>query len=119
MTQELWVPGPLPGLNEIVAAAKGFGGRGYGYAKLKREWTDVVALLARRLQPMTAAHLRFTWVEPRRQRNPDNIAAGKKFVIDGLVKAGVLPEDGWRQVLSFSDSWEVGSPGVRVILSAA
>lgn len=119
--QELWIPGPLPGQNEMTAAAKGFAGRGYGYAKMKRNWTDTIALLAKaaKLAPVARARFHFAWFEKTRRRDPDNFVAGKKFVLDGLVLAGVLPGDRWANVESCSDSWAVSAhPGVRVTIES-
>lgn len=104
------MPGPLPGLNDVIAAAKGFGGRGFGYSKMKRKWTDDVALLAKaaKLPKVTSARFHFTWYERTRRRNPDNFCAGgRKMILDGLVKAGVLENDGWGQVHGWSDAWVV------------
>lgn len=118
--QRLWVPGQLPGTNDLVKAAKGFGGRGYGYAKIKRQWSDTVVLLARaaKLRPVQRARFRFTWCEAKRNRDPDNFTAGgRKVILDGLVCAGVLPGDGWAHVEGWQDTWEVGAkPGVLVEL---
>ena len=118
--QILWIPGPLPGQNEMLNAhGFGGGGRGNRYAKVKKKWTDDIALLARvrKLRPLDCCRLRFIWHERHRQRNPDNIAAGKKLVIDGLVKARVLSNDGWYQVAAFSDEWIVSSSaGVLVVI---
>lgn len=115
--QRFWFPGRLPGLNEIIAAAKGAGGRGYLYSKMKAKLTSDVVLLARtqRLRPVPRAYFRFTWYERDRLRNPDNIAGGRKFIFDGLVKAGILANDGWGQVAGWSDRFEVSpDPGVVV-----
>jgi hypothetical protein len=108
----LWVPGPLPGLNELIAAAKGSGGRGAGYARLKRQWTETVWALAKAAcidkpgpfaRPVT---LDFTWIERDKRRDPDNVAAGgRKLILDGLVTAGVLGGDGWRHVQGWTDRW--------------
>jgi hypothetical protein len=131
----LWVPGPLPGLNELIAAAKGSGGRGMGYAKLKRQWTDTVFALARCARihkpgPFErSVLLTFDWVEQDKRRDPDNVAAGgRKLILDGLVKAGVLSGDGWKHVRSWNDRWqtvaEVGGLsrgpgcGVTIVLPA-
>lgn len=120
----LWIPGTFPGLNEIVAAAKGCKGTGRLYSAMKKRETDRVHQLAK------AAHLpalrgpvrfSFVWVEKDRRRDPDNVAAaGRKFILDGLVEAGVLESDGWKHVRSWVDTFAVGSePGVRVELSLA
>ncbi len=117
----LWIPGPLPGLNELLGAAKGSGGHGIGYAKLKRQWTDAIWALskaARLPRFMGPVHLRFEWIEKDRRRDPDNVAAAKKLVCDGLVKAGVLEGDGWRHIDGWSDRWAVDAkrPGVEVAI---
>lgn len=122
MTAELWVPGPLPGLNEIIAAAKGSGGRGAGYARLKRDWTEAVWAYAKsQRMPVFpgAVRLAFRWVERDRRRDPDNVAAGgRKLILDGLVRAGVLRGDGWTGVASWVDRFDVGDPGVSVTIEA-
>jgi len=116
----LWVPGPLPGLNDLIDAAKGSGGRGAAYARLKREWTEAVWARAKeQLVPAFPARvvLEFTWHERDRRRDPDNVAAGgRKLVLDGLVLAGVLRGDGWRYVQSWTDRFDVRPerPGVAV-----
>ena len=120
--QQLWIPGQLPGLNEVVAAAKGFGGRGIGYSNLKDAWTTTVWALAKRerLIPVASAALTFTWFERSRRRDPDNFSAAKKFCLDGLVKAGVLPDDGWDEIVSFTDRWRLApeAPGVMVTIES-
>jgi hypothetical protein len=107
----LWVPGPLPGLNELIDAAKGSGGRGAGYARLKRQWTQIVwahAKLARLPAFPGRVILDFGWYERDRRRDPDNVAAGgRKLILDGLVAAGVLEGDGWRFVQSWTDRFYV------------
>lgn len=125
IVMEFFVHGPLPGMNEILAAAKGCGGRGYNYAKMKQHWTratEVQARIAHRhagglpiADPVT---MRFEWVEPNKRRDPDNFTAAKKFILDGLVASKVLPNDGWTQVQSWTDIWRVARagepPGVHV-----
>jgi hypothetical protein len=115
----LWIPGPLPGLNEVIDAAKGYGGRGYGYSKLKRQWTNTIDLLARaaKVPSFSRVHMAYRWVERNQRRDPSNVACAKKFVEDGLVEADVLANDGWKQIAGFSDEFEVGpEAGVAVSL---
>lgn len=125
MIQRLWIGGQLPGMNEIVEAAKGAGGTGRIYSAMKKQWTDHVWALAKvaRLRPMEVpAVLVFVWRELTRRRDKDNIAAAKKFVVDGLVTAGVLAGDGWKGVAGFVDRFEVvshGHEGVEVMIEAA
>lgn len=102
-----WIPGPLPGLNEIIAAAKGAGGRGLAYSRMKAQWTGTVYYLslAAQIPRLQRVFLRFDWVHLNERHDPDNVEAGQKFVWDGLkgppaqCKAGrsVLANDGWKQ----------------------
>lgn len=123
--QSMWIDEPMPGLNEILAAAKSGHGRGNAYARLKKDWTERVWALAKsaRLKPMvTPVRISFLWVEKDRRRDPDNVAAGgRKLILDGLVKAGVLSDDGSHEIRSWVDTFAVHkeNPGVRVELVSA
>lgn len=124
MTQELWIAGTMPSLNELLAACRSTRGRGSAYATLKREWGTLVWGLAKaaRLRPVASAVLTFEWREASKRRDPDNFSsAGRKLILDGLVKAGVLSGDGWSGVRSFTDYWFVdpNAPGVLVRISDA
>jgi len=87
------------------------------YHKLKLQYTGLVACLARRqLRPVRSgrAHLSFVWYCRDRRKDPDNICSAKKFIIDGLVEAGILANDGWSQIATFSDCFEVDKDCPRV-----
>jgi hypothetical protein len=94
-----FIPGPLPGLNEIIEASKGAGGLGRVYAKMKRQWTNHVAfhVVAARVTVANRVRLELEWVEPvhanKAERDPDNIEAGQKFIWDGLKAAKRIPDD--------------------------
>lgn len=117
MDQRLWVP-RQPSLNEWIAAAKSGRGKGGGYSRLKKRMTDDVEARAReaQLKPVDRAFLEFSWIEPSVRRDPDNLAI-PKAILDGLVNAGILPDDSWKHVAGFRHEWRVGSPvGVAVTL---
>ncbi len=109
MTQYLHIPGPLPGMNEILESAKGAGGSGTNYSTLKKQWTETVWAYAKskRLHPVQRASIRFEWHEKNRLRDPDNVCAFAKFALDGLVKAEVLPGDGWDAIAGLAHSFIV------------
>ena len=48
----------------------------------------------------------FTWIEENKRRDLDNICFAKKFILDALVKAGVLKDDNRKIVTNFTDSFE-------------
>jgi Holliday junction resolvase RusA-like endonuclease len=124
MTQELWVNGPLPGMNEWISAAKRPSWSKTSYTNLKKKWTEDVWKLAKaaRLKKVDGpAHISFIWREKNRRRDIDNVSAGAKSVLDGLVKAGVLENDGWEHVFSIEHRFQVDAknPGVLVHISQA
>lgn len=124
VTATFWVSGPLPGMNEIVAAAKSGRGRSNAYSRMKAQWTSHVASWARKerlghfASPVT---VRCLWREPDARRDPDNVHAGVKFVLDGLVLAGVLAGDRRKNIVTVSHVIETmakpgGNPGVYVTI---
>lgn len=120
--QTLWVPGPLPGLNEIIQAKGNSFSRGRSaWTGMKKSWDRTVSIFStsQHLQPVKSAHFVYLWREKKRQRDPSNFTAGgRKIIEDGLQAAGMLPNDGWKQVLSFQDVWVVDAerPGVTVFM---
>jgi len=107
------IPGRLPGLNEIIAAAKSHYAK---YSTEKKEYTEEVAWLAKqaRLPKFEKAYLVITWYEPDHRRDPDNIMAGQKFILDGLVQAGVLPNDSQKYVRGIVHRFKVDRKNPRV-----
>lgn len=118
--QSLVIPGRLPGLNEVINAAKLRKGKWSAYYEMKKNYTEYVYQMARKakLTPIPEpVFIEFRWREIDRKRDLDNIAAAKKFVIDGLVAAGVLRQDGWKHLAGFSDTFQVAEDaGVDVVL---
>lgn len=110
----------LPGLNEYIAAERT---NKYKAAGMKRDAETLIGLCAR--QQLHGIHfagrvtMRYTWREPNRKRDKDNIAFARKFIQDALVKIGVLQGDGWDWVDGFSDSFEVDqeNPGVTIVIT--
>ena len=91
MRQVLEISSELPSLNETVAETKKHWSR---YASLKKTATELVAwnCKAQRLEPVVERCV-FTFDWPHSRRDPDNQSFGAKMILDGLVKADVLPDD--------------------------
>ena len=116
MTQTLFIPGPMPVLNDYLGK-----GAHWTYGAAKKKWANTIGWEIRRqhLQPMGRVYIRRTWQEKDQRRDPDNVSGiGKKFVLDSLVTMGILKNDGWKQIVGWTDHWMVvpESPGVTVIL---
>ena len=47
--------------------------------------------------------MHFEWHERTKKRDADNIASAKKFILDALVKNGVLVDDSRKYVKGFYD----------------
>ena len=59
--------------------------------------------------------LHFSWYEPNRKRDLDNISSfGRKVIQDALVDCGVLKNDGWKYVKGFIDEFYVDREHPRI-----
>ena len=78
-------------------------------AKIKKRETEAVYWLAKQqLKPVTSkVKLSFYWYVENIKKDPDNIAFAKKFILDGLKEAGIIKNDGFKQIEGFSDSFIV------------
>ena len=115
-TVKLVIPGVLPNLNDYIAAERRHRQKA---AAMKRRTEQVIALAARK----QLRGVRFTgpvvmgycWYEPNRRRDKDNVSSfGRKCIQDALVRAGVLKNDGWGEIESFSDRFFVDKDNPRV-----
>jgi hypothetical protein len=127
-SQTLWFPGSLPGLNELIAARISTGpSRGRHkkwwnqYSELKRKCEEQLglAILACKLKPVTSGVFHYHFAYADKRRNPDNIAAGAtKFIMDALVKRGIIKNDGWAEVLGLIHTFSIDreKPGIRLTI---
>ena len=78
-------------------------------AKIKREETRI-AYLSLKGSPAikTPCKLRFIWATTNKRIDPDNIAWAKKFILDGMVKANIIPDDTRKHITGFVDDFLIG-----------
>ena len=108
-------PGRLPGLNEIIKAAKQGRGKYQPYAIMKERYTSDIGWLAKKLPAYERVDITITWYEPNRRRDIDNITGGgTKFIMDGLVAGGVIKDDSQRYVNSILHNFEVDKENPRI-----
>lgn len=113
---KLIIPCQLPGLNDYIGALDKSRHAG---AALKKEAQRTVEWCAkaqlRKFRPTGPVWMKYTWYERNRRRDKDNISSfGRKVIQDGLVKAGVLGNDGWKHIYGFSDHFQVDEKHPRV-----
>lgn len=124
MRQRFVIPGRLDGLNEYTAACRA---SAKGGGKLKRRNEDRVreAIRAAGVKPMrTPVMVHFTWVEGAKEgssrfvpRDKDNIRFAAKFVLDALVEAGIIPDDGWRHIEAMADTFRLNRNEPKVVVT--
>lgn len=100
------IPLKLPSLNEYIGACRA--NRMYASA-MKRKMEEEIGVYIADLPRFNSVRIHFTWTEANKRRDLDNVAFGKKFILDALVKAGKLKDDNRRCVTGFTDSFEYGN----------
>lgn len=104
------IKGRLPGLNEIIDEARR---HRFAGAKQKKKETErcayeIAAQGVGRIRKPVRLH--FRWIEPNAKRDLDNIVAGAKFIGDGLVLAGCIPNDTRKWVVGFTHTFPEPCP---------
>lgn len=115
----LLVSGELPGLNQYVAAISY---NRYAGGAVKRESTDFVYMccmsqnIVAYTDPVT---ITFKWYMKNRKKDLDNVCFGKKFILDGMVKAGVLVNDTQEYIKGFTDEFYIDkqNPRIEVVIN--
>lgn len=112
----LTIPGTLPNLNEYIAAERTNRHKG---AKMKADSGNIVAVAIRQcmrgVRIEKPVFMEYAWIEPSRRRDKDNISSfGRKVIQDALVNTGVLKDDGWKEVVGFSDRFDVDKENPRI-----
>lgn len=81
--------------------------------------SNAIRLQLKRLRIHNPVFIRYCFYEPNRKRDLDNIAGvAHKFVQDSLVKCGVLENDGWDNIIGFSDQFFLDriNPRIEIVI---
>lgn len=108
------IDGTLPNLNEIIDASKSHWSI---YSRMKSHYTNLTAYSIKDKRPLKCVNILITWYMPNKRQDKDNITAGQKFIIDGIVLAGVLKNDGWNEINDIYHSFKVCKKRPRVHVS--
>ena len=112
----LIIHGKLDNLNDYTKASrtnpyKGSKMKKDNEAKVLQEIYSQFGRL-RITRPVT---MRYTWYEPNKRRDLDNISSfGRKVIQDALVTSKVLKNDGWNEIKGYSDEFYVDSKNPRI-----
>lgn len=91
MTVRMCIKGSLPGLNEYTRANRG---NRYGGNKAKQDAeAHVMWFLPKERVTEYPVIVSIDWYEKDERRDPDNVMFAVKFILDALVKTGILLGD--------------------------
>ena len=111
------IPHELMDLNKFINLQRS---NRYAGAKAKKDQTNLCTMYIKRAManglkveqyPIT---VKFKWVMPNRRKDKDNIAFAKKFLLDSMQEAGLIVNDGWKEIDGFEDEFEVDKENARV-----
>jgi hypothetical protein len=106
------IPDELPNLNDVINKSKIHWG---AYSKLKKEATTLVRYAANKLPKFKKKiFLDITYYARNKRKDMDNIAFAKKFILDGLVEAKKIKNDGWGEIAGWKESFEVDKHNPRI-----
>lgn len=114
--QVFTIKGKFPGVNEYVDACRKNKHVG---ARMKREQQRRVtdAITEYGIKPMeTPVDVYIRWHEPNKKRDKDNVRFAIKFILDGLVEAGIISNDKWKNISDLGDDYLVDRDNPRVVV---
>ena len=115
MHMRLVIPGRLMGLNEYIRLCRG---NKYLAASKKAQTENIIILhirsQLRKKKFEKKIFLKFSWYEQNKKRDLDNIAFAHKFILDALVKANTIDNDGWANIGGFEDNFYIDKSNPRV-----
>lgn len=88
-----------------------------GKTKAEHEQRVIEAAKSAGIKPVARCTYSVLWIEQNHRRDLDNVAYGKKFIQDGLVKAGIIPNDTADYIAGFSDSFAYDAKDPRIIVT--
>jgi len=119
MNYKFTYKGKLPGLNDYLKAERSFSKKHSNGNDMKQEYQmliiNAIRLQLKRLHIDKQVFITYTFYEPNKQRDLDNISAvAHKFIQDSLVKSGILSGDGWKQINGYKDLFFVDKINPRI-----
>ena len=108
------IPGELTDLNTYINAERG---NRYSGARLKKEETERVAWLSKGHKiDKYPINIACNWYLKDKKKDPDNVSFSIKFIMDGLVTAGVLENDSQKYIKSIGHNFEIDKDNPRVVV---
>ena len=118
MRAKFIIEGRMPSLNEYIRAINKHHMVGNIMKQTETDRAAWSAKAAKMPKFTRQVKIHFFWFEENRKRDLDNVAAAKKFIIDGLVRAQVIANDTQNYVKGFTDTFEYDprNPRIEVVV---
>ncbi len=116
--EQLIIDGRLPGLNEFIAAERS---NRYKGASMKRDAQRFVAYAIRAqmrgVRYTRPIRLHYIFFEPNKKRDHDNVSGfAHKVIQDALVECSVINDDGWDEIIGYSDDFIIDRKNPRIVV---
>lgn len=113
------IPGRLPGLNEYTNACRKNSRAGARMKKAAEHQVIAGILSCTSATVPGRVSVSITWYEKDRRRDLDNVAFAKKFILDAMVRTGVIGGDDQKHVVQLADEFAVdrANPRIEVIVA--
>lgn len=112
----LVIPTRLNNLNDYITADRT--NRYKGAAMKARNEALVKVTIKQQMRSIRIerpVYMEYTWYERNKRRDLDNISSfGRKVIQDALVQTRVLVNDGWNEIVGFSDQFYVDAANPRI-----
>lgn len=112
----LVIPTRLNNLNDYITADRT--NRYKGAAMKARNEALVKVAIKQQMRSIRIecpVYMEYTWYERNKRRDLDNISSfGRKVIQDALVQTRVLVNDGWNEIVGFSDQFYVDAANPRI-----
>lgn len=110
------IPTRLNNLNDYITADRT--NRYKGAAMKARNEALVKVAIKQQMRSIRIerpVYMEYTWYERNKRRDLDNISSfGRKVIQDALVQTRVLVNDGWNEIVGFSDQFYVDAANPRI-----
>ena len=107
------IPMRLPSANDYINVCRT---NPFKASKFKKDLENDIAFFLKELPHFEKpVSIHFTWIEENKKRDLDNISFSKKFILDAMVKTGVLSDDNRKCVTSFIDSFGYGKESKVIV----
>ena len=118
---QIVIPGELTDLNAFIKKINynRFAGASVKKSETERVYWECKKELLSKIKKYPVM-ITFSWFSKDCRKDLDNVCFGKKFILDGLVMAGVLENDSRKFVAGFQDLFFIDAkhPRVEVLIKS-